>query len=60
MNGLVAATAGALKDGCETADGENGVQSPIFAHREFERMEAEGAVRVAPLLEKLRQAIGKP
>lgn len=59
MNGLVAAAAGALKDGCESADGESGVQSPIFAHKHFERLEAEGAARVAPALEKLRAAIGQ-
>jgi len=39
MNALVAGAAGALKD---MEDGE-GVESPIFAHRDFERLEAEGA-----------------
>lgn len=42
MNRLVAATAGALKD-ASGDDGEKRVQSPIFAHRHFERLEAEGA-----------------
>jgi hypothetical protein len=56
MNGLVAATAGALKDDCEAAAG---VQSPIFAHKNFERLEAEGARRVAPALKKLREVIRK-
>jgi len=59
MNGLVAATAGALKDGCETADGSSAVQSPIFGHQQFERLEAEGAARVGPALKKLRAAVGR-
>ena len=59
MNGLVAAAAGALKDHYEGAEGENRVQSPVFAHPQFERLEAEGAMRVAPLLNKLRAAVGK-
>ena len=59
MNGLVAASAGALKDHYEGAEGENRVQSPVFAHPQFERLEAEGAMRVAPLLNKLRAAVGK-
>lgn len=59
MNGLVAAMAGALKDGAEAGTPENRVQSPIFAHTHFERLEAEGAARVAPILAKLRAAIGK-
>ncbi|HAO80821.1 MAG TPA: hypothetical protein DCQ92_17990 [Verrucomicrobia subdivision 3 bacterium] len=59
MNGLVAAAAGAVKDCCDAPDGENGVQSPIFAHRQFERLEAEGEMRVAPALKKLREVIRK-
>jgi hypothetical protein len=59
MNGLVAAAAGALKDCYDAPDGENGVQSPIFAHRQFERLEAEGAMCVAPALKKLREVIRK-
>lgn len=44
MNGIVAAFAGAMKD---ATDGETGapVQSPIFAHPQFERLEAEGMAR---------------
>ena len=44
MNGIVAAFAGALKD---ATDGNGGapLQSPIFAHPHFERIEAEGASR---------------
>src|ERR1035441_185459 len=59
MNGLVAAAAGALKDHYEGAEGAKRVQSPVFAHPQFERLEAEGAMRVAPLLNKLRAAVGK-
>jgi hypothetical protein len=58
MNGLVAATAGALKDVGDTARGSSRVESPIFAHRRFERLEAEGAARVAPVLERVRAAMG--
>ena len=49
MNGIVAAFAGALKD---TADETGGppVQSPIFAHPHFERIEAEGAAQHAGTL----------
>lgn len=57
MNGIVAAAAGALKDADEAANGERAVQSPIFAHRHFERLEAEGAARVGPALETLRTAV---
>jgi len=53
MNGLVAA-AGALKDADEASGRTGPVQSPIFAHRQFERLEAAGAARVAPALKKLR------
>ncbi len=56
MNGLIAATAGALKDAGETA---NAVQSPIFAHKEFERLEAQGESHVTPVLEKLRGLLRK-
>jgi hypothetical protein len=59
MNGLVAAMAGALKDGCENPDGKSGVESPIFGHKHFERLEAEGAPRVAPAINKLRGLLKK-
>jgi hypothetical protein len=59
MNGLVAAAAGALKDFDEAAHGQSHVQSPIFAHKHFERLEAEGVARVEPVLKKLRAAIGR-
>lgn len=38
MNRLVAAGAGAIKDACD----DGSVQAPIFAHPQFERLEAEG------------------
>jgi len=58
MNGLVAAAAGALKD-ADDSGAEGGVPSPIFAHKHFERLEAAGAPRVAPVLKQLRAAIRK-
>ncbi len=42
MNSVVAALAGALKDAADETGGQT-VQSPIFAHPHFERIEAEGA-----------------
>lgn len=44
MNGIVAALAGAVKDATE-AEGGAPVQSPIFAHPQFERLEADGVAR---------------
>ena len=41
MNGIVAAFAGALKDAADDSAGP-AVQSPIFEHPQFERIEAEG------------------
>ena len=43
MNGIVAALGGALKDAAD--DGGPPVESPIFAHPQFERIEAEGIAR---------------
>jgi hypothetical protein len=47
MNGVVAAAAGALKDWDEALNGSSRVQSPILAHPQFERLEAEGVARGA-------------
>ena len=44
MNCAIAAAAGAMKDH-DKATGSEGVQSPIFAHPQFEHLEAEGAAR---------------
>lgn len=59
MNGVVAAAAGALKDLDEAINGQSRVESPIFAHKNFERLEAEGAMREIPTLKKLRAAVGE-
>ena len=59
MNGVVAAAAGALKDLDEAVNGQSRVQSPIFAHQNFERLEAEGARRMAPALKKLGEVLRK-
>ena len=57
MNGLVAAMAGTLKD----ADGSGGagIESPIFAHKDFERLEAQGAAKVGDKLEQARGEIAR-
>ena len=41
-NGLIAAVAGAFKDASDTSGKGGSVESPIFAHGEFERLEAQG------------------
>lgn len=53
MNGLVAAFAGAMKDAGDEQDGRS-VHSPIFAHPQFERIEAEGMAREG---QKVRTAV---
>lgn len=45
MNGIVAAFAGAMKDATEEEPSGEPVQSPIFDHPHFERLEAEGMAR---------------
>lgn len=45
MNGLVAAAAGAWKDLAGDGGGREPIQSPIFRHPQYERLEAEGAAR---------------
>ena len=57
MNGLVAAMAGTLKD-ADSGEG-TGIQSPIFAHKDFERLEAEGAAKVGGKLEQARDEISR-
>jgi hypothetical protein len=52
MNGLVAGAAGALKDFCSDT-GKPRVESPIFAHRDFERLEAEGAEQTGKALKAI-------
>jgi len=43
MNGVVAAAAGAMKDFNDALGDNREIQSPIFAHPHYERLEAEGA-----------------
>ncbi len=56
MNELLAATAGALKDAANSPDA---IQSPIFRHKTFERLEAQGAPQAAGALEKLRKTVSQ-
>ena len=56
LNGLVAATAGALKD---LLDKPGAIKSPIFEHKNFERLEAQGAPHVVEAVEALRAALRK-
>ncbi len=57
MNGLVAAMAGAIKDG---DDGEGArVESPIFAHKDFERLEAAGEARAGAMIREARGEIAR-
>lgn len=44
MNGIVAGLAGAMKDASDDKGGRP-IASPIFAHPQFERLEAEGVAR---------------
>jgi hypothetical protein len=54
-DGLLAALAGALKDAAdETGAPITSVASPIFAHPQFERLEAEGASRLG---EQIAEAV---
>jgi hypothetical protein len=60
MNGLVAAPAGALKDLSGKTGAANGIQSPIFGHPEYERLEAESAAdsgRLREFVKAVRRAI---
>ena len=58
MNSVVAAAAGAFKDLDDGSIGSR-VQSPIFAHARFERLEAEGAARGGLRLRRLVQAVNE-
>ncbi|MGD1086101.1 MAG: hypothetical protein ABSA47_15305 [Verrucomicrobiota bacterium] len=55
MNGIVAAMSGALKDGA----GGQSVESPIFQHPQFERLEAEGAQKQSRKMRQALEVIGK-
>jgi hypothetical protein len=41
-DGLVAVVAGTLKDAADETDEKHSIESPIFARKDFERLEAEG------------------
>ncbi|HVS51669.1 MAG TPA: hypothetical protein VHD62_04885 [Opitutaceae bacterium] len=56
MNGVVAGLAGALKDAADGA-ARSSVQSPIFAHPQFERLEAEGVTQHAGKIGKVVAAL---
>ncbi len=53
MNRLIAGFAGALKDA--TGESGNRIQAPIFAHPQFEHLEAEGATELG---DRLPAAVG--
>lgn len=56
MKGAIAGLAGALKDACDD-DGGPPVQSPMFAHPHFERLEAEGMERVGAHVAKALKVV---
>lgn len=56
-NRLVAALGGALKD--QSPDDEPRVASPIFAHPDFEQLEAEGITRQSSAIETAADEIAK-
>jgi hypothetical protein len=58
MNGIVAAFAGAAKDAADDT-GAGPVESPIFAHPQFERLEAEGLSANADALARALAAVRK-
>jgi hypothetical protein len=59
LDGLVAALAGALKDAADETAGPR-VQAPIFAHPNFERLEAAGAAAAGPQLAKAVRRLTDP
>ena len=58
MNGIVAALAGAMKDAADET-GASPVRSPIFAHPQFERLEAEGATQHATKIAAALRELGR-
>ena len=58
MNAAIAGVAGAFQD---LADDDGGlpVQSPIFAHPQFERLEAEGVSRHGKKIAAVTRALGR-
>lgn len=58
MNGIVAAFAGAMKDAADESGGAP-VQSPILAHPQFERLEAEGIVREGATINQAAEIVNR-
>lgn len=58
MNAAIAGAAGALKDFADD-DGGPPVQSPIFAHPQFERLEAEGVSQHGKKIAALTRVLGR-
>lgn len=57
MNAIVAGVAGALKD---VAGGDGaGIQSPIFAHKDFERLEAEGQSGASEAIQRVGDKVSE-
>ena len=57
MNRLTAAFAGAAKDAADAGEHARGMKAEIFAHPEFERLEAEGAAERPDITEAARRVI---
>jgi hypothetical protein len=58
MNGIVAAFAGTLKDATD-GDGDPAVHAPIFAHPQFERIEAAGVAREGAAIRRAADLVRK-
>ena len=59
MNGVVAGAAGALKDLDEAIHGRSNVESPIFAHRQFEQLAAEGEAKRGAAIRRAEQEVSR-
>ena len=59
LNTLVAAAAGAWKDADAEANGGAKVESPIFRHQHFERLEAEGHAKNGGAIRRVRGEISR-
>jgi len=58
-DGLVAAVAGTLKDAADKTGEKHSIESPIFARKDFERLEAEGQREFGRQLNQLHKAVRK-
>ena len=59
MNGIVAAAAGAFKDLDEASNGLSNVVSPIFAHPQFEQLEAEGEMKHGMAIRRAHREVSR-